>query len=217
MINPKNELSVRRQCELLHIERSAVYYKPADRTSIQQREEELMRLIDALHTEYPCYGSRRLLIKLQEKGYAVSRKLIRRLMQKMGLYVIYPKPNLSKRDFRESVVPYLLRNKTVDFPNQVWSVDITYIPMGRSHLYLTALIDWFSRKIMGWTLSDTLDTKSVTSQRLLDLGFVPGTPVTAIKRAPMGDPTTFEIRGYQLGLRRSESEAIEVEINDNGK
>ena len=161
MINPKNELSVRRQCELLHMERSAVYYKPADRTSKEQREEELMRLIDALHTEYPCYGSRRLLIKLQEKGYAVSRKLIRRLMQKMGLYVIYPKPNLSKRDFRESVVPYLLRNKTVDFPNQVWSVDITYIPMGRSHLYLTALIDWFSRKIMGWTLSDTLDTKPV--------------------------------------------------------
>lgn len=161
MINPKNELSVRRQCELLHMERSVVYYKPADRTYKQQREEELMRLIDTLHTEYPCFGSRRLLIKLREKGHTVSRKLIRHLMQKMGLYVIYPKPNLSKRDFKESVVPYLLRSKTVDFPNQVWSVDITYIPMGRSHLYLTALIDWFSRKIMGWTLSDTLDTKPV--------------------------------------------------------
>ena len=72
-------------------------------------------------------------------------------MQAMGLYVIYPKPNLSKRDFRKSIVPYLLKNKGVDFPNQVWSIDITYIPIGRGHVYLTAIIDWFSRKLMGWT------------------------------------------------------------------
>lgn len=99
-----------------------------------------------MNTKYPCLG---------------SRKLVRRLMQAMGLYVIYPKPNLSNRNFRESIVPYLLKNKVVDFPNQVWSIDITYIPMGRGHLYLTAIIDWFSRKIMGWTLSDTLDTSPV--------------------------------------------------------
>lgn len=98
---------------------------------------------------------------LKGDGFSVGRKPVRRLMQVMGLYVIYPKPNLSKRDFRESIVPYLLKNKVVDFPNQVWSIDITYIPMGRGHLYLTAIIDWFSRKIMGWTLSDTLDTSPV--------------------------------------------------------
>ena len=75
--------------------------------------------------------------------------------------MVYPKPNLSKRTFREYIVPYLLRNKVVDFPNQVWSIDITYIPIGRGHMYLTAIIDWFSRKLMGWTLSDTLDTAPV--------------------------------------------------------
>ena len=98
---------------------------------------------------------------LKGEHFSVGRKLVRRLMQAMGLYVVYPKPNLSKRDFRESIVPYLLRNKGVDFPNQVWSIDITYIPIGRGHMYLTAIIDWFSRKLMGWTLSDTLDTAPV--------------------------------------------------------
>ena len=120
-----------------------------------------MKHIDALHTKYPCLGSRKLVNLLKGEHFSVGRKLVRRLMQAMGLYVIYPKPNLSKRDFRESIVPYLLRNKGVDFPNQVWSIDITYIPIGRGHMYLTAIIDWFSRKIMGWTLSDTLDTAPV--------------------------------------------------------
>ena len=143
MINPKNKLSIRRQCELIHLNRFDVYYKHTKNEKKREYEEQLMKHIDALHTKYPCLG---------------SRKLVRRLMQAMGLYVIYPKPNLSKRDFRESIVPYLLRNKVVDFPNQVWSIDITYIPIGRGHMYLTAIIDWFSRKLMGWTLSDTLDT-----------------------------------------------------------
>ena len=120
-----------------------------------------MHHIDKWHTKFPCLGSRKIVNLLKGDGFSVGRKPVRRLMLVMGLYVIYPKPNLSKRDFRESIVPYLLKNKVVDFPNQVWSIDITYIPMGRRHLYLITIIDWFSRKIMGWTLSDTLDTSPV--------------------------------------------------------
>lgn len=162
LINPKSKLSIRRQSELLKISRSGLYYKPRIKPETKcQTEEELMRRIDYWHTTLPCCGSRKLVTLLNGEGYHVGRKLVRRLMAQMGLRVIYPKPNLSKRDFKESIVPYLLRNKEVLFANQVWSVDITYITLGRSHMYLTALIDWFSRKIMGWTLSDTLDTAPV--------------------------------------------------------
>ena len=150
-----------RQCELIHLNRSDVYYKHTENEKKREYEEKLMKHIDALHTKYPCLGSRKLVNLLKGEHFCVGRKLVRRLMQVMGLYVIYPKPNLSKRDFRESIVPYLLKNKVVDFPNQIWSIDITYIPIGRGHMYLTAIIDWFSRKIMGWILSDTLDTAPV--------------------------------------------------------
>ncbi|MDD6558068.1 MAG: IS3 family transposase, partial [Faecalibacterium prausnitzii] len=86
--------------------------------------------------------SRKLTVKLQEEGYRVGRKLVRRLMREMGIWVVYPKPTLSKRNFQEAIVPYLLRNKVVSFPNQVWSIDITYIKLNRSHMYFTAIIDW---------------------------------------------------------------------------
>ena len=106
-------------------------------------------------------GTRKLAAKLRAEGHAVGRKLVRTYMQEMGIHVVYPKPNLSKRNFKEAIVPYLLRNKVICFPNQVWSIDITYIKMQRGHMYLTAIIDWFSRKIMGWELSDTLETAPV--------------------------------------------------------
>lgn len=106
----------------------------------------------------PYLGARRLSRKLQEEGIHAGRKLVRRLMEEMGIYAVYPKPNLSKRNFKDGIVPYLLKNKVVFLPNQVWSIDITYIKMHRSHMYLTALIDWHSRMIVGWNLSDTLDT-----------------------------------------------------------
>lgn len=121
-----------------------------------------MHRIDYWHTKMPYLGSRKITQKLCEiDGYSVSRKTIRRLMQQMAIYAIYPKQNLSKHNFRESVVPYLLRNYPVNFPNQVWSIDITYIPMPHGHMYLTAIIDWYSRKVVGHYLSDTLDTASV--------------------------------------------------------
>ena len=135
ILEPSEEyagLSVRRQCELLRTSRSQVYYEPKP---VDEQE-----------------------VELRKKGYIVGRKLIRRYMHEMGIHTIYPKPNLSKRSFKESVVPYLLKDKAVSFPNQAWSIDITHIKIRHSHMYLTATIDWYSRKIMGWNLSDTLDT-----------------------------------------------------------
>ena len=117
-----------------------------------------MSKIDYWHTQMPGIGSRKLVKLLREEGCSVGRKLVRRLMGEMGIQAIYPKANLSKRNFQETIVPYLLRNKDVFLPNQVWSIDITYIKMQHSHMYLTAIIDWYSRMIVGWNLSDTLDT-----------------------------------------------------------
>ena len=162
MIRKDNNLSVRRQCELLGINRSGIYYEPvAPDEACLQLDEELMRRIDYWHTKCPYFGSRKILDKLRKEGYLVGRKKIRRLMYEMGITAIYPRTNLSKRNFKEAIVPYLLRNYTVNFPNQVWSIDITYIPMRHGHMYLTAIIDWCSRKIVGHHLSDTLDTSEV--------------------------------------------------------
>lgn len=153
---------MRRQCELLGITRSTVYYEPKqpDEASLRMKEK-IMSRIDYWHTALPCMGTRKLAVKLRTEGYAVGRKLVRAYMQEMGIHTVYPKPNLSKRNFKESIVPYLLRNKVISFPNQAWSIDITYIKMQHGHMYLTAIIDWFSRKIMGWELSDTLETAPV--------------------------------------------------------
>ncbi len=153
---------MRRQCELLGISRAQVYYEPKlpDKHKLD-RKEMIMSRIDYWHTQMPYLGARRIVEQLRKEGYAAGRKLVRSYMREMGIHAVYPKPNLSQRNFKESVVPYLLKNKAVSLPNQVWSIDITYIKMGRSHMYLTAIIDWFSRKIVGWGLSDTLETAPV--------------------------------------------------------
>ena len=117
-----------RQCELLHIQRPKVYYKPAERSVDEQlRQESIMTRIDYWHTQMPGIGTRKLARQLKNEGFPIGRKLARRLMGEMGIQAVYPKANLSKRNFRESIVPYLLRNKAVFLPNQVWSIDITYI------------------------------------------------------------------------------------------
>ena len=162
MIQRDNELSIRRQCELLRLNRSGLYYNAIlpDATAVEF-EESLMARIDHWHTRCPYLGSRKIVIKLLEDGFPVCRKTVRRLMLKMGIYAVYPKSNLSKRNFKEAIVPYLLRDYTASYPNQVWSIDITYIPMPHGHMYLTAIIDWYSRRLVGHYLSDTLDATSV--------------------------------------------------------
>jgi putative transposase len=141
---------------LLGISRSTLYYKKAE---IKENDLEIMKLIDMQYTKYPFYGSRRMMFWLRtEKGYKVNRKHIRRLMRLMGLEGLAPKPNTSKPRKEHKKYPYLLKGLKIDRPNQVWSTDITYIPMNRGFVYLTAVIDWYSRFVLSWRISNTLDS-----------------------------------------------------------
>jgi putative transposase len=145
---------VRRQCELLGLARSSFYYEPAGETQDNLR---LMRLIDERYTACPFYGSRRMAAWLAGQGEAVNRKRVQRLMRSMGLEAIYPKPPLSVTGRGHRIYPYLLRGVEVERPDQVWSADITYVPMARGFMYLAATIDWYSRLVIAWRLSNTLD------------------------------------------------------------
>jgi len=150
-----DRISVRRQCELLGLNRSSYYYEPAKETAENLR---LMRLIDEQYTAHPSHGSRRMKVWLnKDKGEEVNRKRVQRLMRLMGLEAIYPKPKLSQAGKGHKVFPYLLRNVAVERVDQVWSTDITYIPMASGFMYLAAVIDWFSRYVIAWRLSNTLD------------------------------------------------------------
>lgn len=153
---------MKRQCELIGQNRTSVYYVPVQPTAEALAHEELIKSrLDFWHTKQCCLGTRGLKTKLRkEDGLLCGRKLITRYMAEMGIYAVYPKPNLS-RNKKHKAFPYLLRNLSIFLPNQVWAIDITYIKMGKSHMYLTAVIDWYSRFIVGWTLSDTLDTAPV--------------------------------------------------------
>ena len=147
-------LSVSRQCALLGLSRSSYYYEPATETP---ENLALMALIDQEYTAHPFQGSRRMTSWLRGEGHAVNRKRVQRLMQRMGLEAVYPKPRLSVRDAGHKVYPYLLRGVTVERVNQVWSTDITYIPLPHGFMYLTAVLDWHSRYVLSWRLSNTLD------------------------------------------------------------
>ena len=154
-IEPCEGLSIRRQCELCGLSRSTFYYEPVGESELNL---ELMRKIDEQYLERPIYGARRLVEHLKRKGYQVNRKRVQRLMRLMGIEPIYPKPRLSQRDEEHEVFPYLLRDVAIVRPDQVWSTDITYLPMRHGFLYLVAIIDWFSRFVLTWQLSNTLDT-----------------------------------------------------------
>jgi putative transposase len=147
-------LSVRRQCELLGLARSSLYYEAAGETAKNLR---LMRLIDEEYTAHPFLGSRRMTVWLTERGEAVNRKRVRRLMGVMGLEAIHPKPRLSAAGTGHRIYPYLLRDVAVERPDQVWSTDITYVPLARGFMYLAAVMDWYSRYVLAWRLSNTLD------------------------------------------------------------
>ena len=149
-------LSVSRQCELLDLSKGAYYYSPAE---MDPFTIQLMDEIDRLNTNTPFYGSRRLTVCLKKLGYQVNRKRIQRLMRLMGLEAIYPKENLSKRRMDHKVYPYLLKDLQITCPNFVWSTDITYIRIGAGFIYLTAIMDWYSRYVLSWNMSNSLQSE----------------------------------------------------------
>lgn len=154
MIDKANrQISVRRQCELLDLCRSGLYYQAA-----QASEENLllMDLIDKEYTRHPFYGSRRMRAYLRDKGYHVNRKRIQRLMSLMGLRAIHPGPKLSLKANGHKIYPYLLKGVSIDYENQVWSSDITYLRIRSGFMYLVAVMDWYSRYVLSWALSNTL-------------------------------------------------------------
>ena len=154
MIGPDDDLTVKEQCGLLSLSRSGFYYFPAEETELNL---ELMRRIDKMNTDNPTWGSRLLRDRLALEGTVVNRKRIRRLMSIMGLKVIYQSKNLSKRNQEHKVYPYLLKGLIIDRPNQVWSTDITYIRLRRGWVYLVAILDWSTRAVLSWRLSNTCD------------------------------------------------------------
>lgn len=155
MIGTRNtRLSISAQCRLLDIPRSSFYYRPAEAPTA---DEKLMRFIDEQYLATPFYGSRRMTREARKKGFPVNRKRVRRLMTKMGISAVYPRPRTSKPHPEHRVFPYLLRDLTIDHPNQVWCADVTYIPMRRGFMYLVAIMDWHSRRVLSWRLSNTLD------------------------------------------------------------
>jgi putative transposase len=147
------EISVNRQCELLNLSKGGLYYEPAPETEFNLM---IMEMIDKQYLETPFYGSRRMEAILNRAGHLVNRKRVQRLMNLMGIEAIYPKPNLSKRRLEHKVYPYLLKGLKITRPNFVWSTDITYIRMKSGFLYLVAVIDWFSRYVLAWRLSNSL-------------------------------------------------------------
>ena len=148
-------MSIRRQCALLGINRSSVYYTPRE-----ERAENLalMRRMDELSLQYPFYGSRQMARHLGREGVSVGRRRVRRLMRLMGLEAVYRKPRTSAAQPGHRIYPYLLRELTIERPDQVWCADITYIPVTAGFLYLVAVMDWASRHVLAWRLSNTMDT-----------------------------------------------------------
>jgi putative transposase len=143
------------QCRLLKVTRSCLYYRPAP---VSADDLAVMGRMDELHLAWPFYGSRRMVAVLRREGWPVNRKRIKRLMRLMALEAIYRKPNTSRKHPDHKVYPYLLRGLVIDRPNQVWCADITYIPMAKGFVYLVAVMDWFSRRVLAWRVSITLET-----------------------------------------------------------
>lgn len=174
MIEPRcRDLSIRRQCGLLDVSRSAWYQ--ARNRSVSDRDTDTMKRIDRIYTEWPWYGSRRVAAQLRREGRRVSRKRVQRLMRTMGIAGAAPKRATSRPERSHPVYPYLLRNLTVNRPNQVWCADITYIPLDKGHMYLVAIMDWYSRYVLSWALSNSLDS-SFCVEALQDTLASHGTP-----------------------------------------
>jgi putative transposase len=156
MIDRGHGLPLARQAKLLKLSRSSLYYEPLP---VPAAELAIMRRIDALHLDYPFAGSRMLRDLLRSEGVVIGRERVATLMRRMGIAALYRRPNTSKPAPGHKIYPYLLRGLAVERPNQVWAMDITYIPMARGFVYLAAVVDWFSRRVLAWRLSVTLEAE----------------------------------------------------------
>ena len=154
-IHEKHDLSKTRRCELLDVPRSSAYYRgePASEADLA-----VMRLIDEIYLQWPFYGSRRMRDELEERGHTVNRKRVQRLMRQMGLRALYPRRRTSQPGKGHKIYPYLLRDLSIERANQAWASDISYIPMAKGFMYLVAIMDWYSRRVLSWRVSNTLDT-----------------------------------------------------------
>ena len=155
MINKSHTLPITRQCEILELSRSGVYYQAVP---VSEYDLKLMREIDEIHLKYPFYGSRRIRNELRDRGFTIGRTHVRTLMKKMAIEALYRKPRLSIPFAGHKIFPYLLKGLKIDRANHVWAADITYIPMAKGFVYLVAILDWASRKVLSWRISNTLDT-----------------------------------------------------------
>jgi len=170
MIDWQHELPLTRQSEILELSRSSIYYQAV---SVSERDLELMRLIDEIHMKHPFMGSRSLKSQLRDRGYEVGRGHVRTLMHKLGITALYQKPRLSAPHPDHKIYPYLLRGLEITRSNAVWCSDITYIPMATGFCYLVAIMDWASRRVLAWRLSNTMDTsfcKAALEEAILRFG-----------------------------------------------
>src|SRR4051794_7079350 len=186
MIAPEAGLSISRQCTLLGVARSSFYYRPRPESG---EELELLKRLDQIFTNHPVYGSRRLQVALSREGVSVGRRRVRRLMKKLGLWAVRPKRNTSKRHPEHKVYPYLLRGQTIDQANQVWAADVTYIPMQQGFLYLVAIIDWATRRVLSWRLSNTL-TAGFCVEALSETSLGSASPASSIPIRVRNSPAT---------------------------
>ena len=204
MVREDGRLSMRRQCGLLSLHRSTAFYEPA---AIDEDDLAIMRLLDEEYLRHPFYGSRKMQVWLHGQGYAVNRKRVQRLMRLMGIEGLNPRGATSRPHPKHKKYPYLLRTLDVVRANQVWATDITYIPMARGFVYLIAIVDWFSRRVLAWRLSNTLDT-----------GFCIGALDEALRR--WGTPEIFNTdQGAQFTADEflAVLKANEVQISMDGK
>jgi putative transposase len=206
MIDPEHVLPISKQAEELQISRSTIYYHPHP---ISDADLFLMRRIDELHLNYPFAGSRMLRDMLSQQGLEVGRRHVRTLMRRMAIEALYRKPNTSKPAPGHRIYPYLLRGLAITRPNQVWAMDITYIPMARGFVYLAAVLDWFSRRVLAWRLSITMDT-SFCIEALEEAMRIYGRP--EIFNTDQGSQFTSE--AFTGRLKR---EAIEISMDGKGR
>ncbi len=207
LIEKCEQPSIREQCELLDISRASYYYTPCPET---EENLALMRRLDELHLQHPVYGSRRLTVLLARAGYAVNRKRVVRLLRVMGLEALYPRRSLSQPGAGHVIYPYLLKDRAVTGPDQVWCADITYLPMAYGFMYLVAVMDWWSRYVLAWGLSNTLEADFCIRAWEQALGRGRRTPLIA--NTDQG--SQFTSPGY---IDAVESAGVEVSMDGRGR